>query len=116
MAWLASMSSAVQVHELILHWFGQLYGKHPHLPFPWYLYLGSVKKQLEKLSLGRKNGMGAIGLALKVSCVCQLLGLFCEQYINLMEFLLEISLWTALVQLSKNRHVGRLSESHLDSS
>lgn len=55
--------------------------------------------------------MGGIGLALKVSCICQLLGLFYEQYVNLMEFLLEISLWTALVQLSKNCHVGRLSES-----
>lgn len=47
MAWLASMSSATQVHELILQWFGQLHGKHPHFPFPWYLYLGHVKKQLE---------------------------------------------------------------------
>lgn len=61
--------------------------------------------------------MGGIGLTLKVSCVCQLLGLFYEQFVNLMEFLLEISLWTVLVKLSKNCHVGSLSsKSHSDSS
>lgn len=61
--------------------------------------------------------MGGTGLSLKVSCVCQLLGLLYEQYVNLMEFFLEISLWAALVQLSKNCRVGRLfSKSHSDSS
>lgn len=75
------------------------------------------KATWNKLSLEGKNGMGGIGLSLKVSCVCQLLGLLYEQYVNLMEFFLEISLWAALVQLSKNCHVGRLfSKSHSDSS
>lgn len=61
--------------------------------------------------------MGGIGLTLKASCVSQLLRLFYEQYVNLMEFLLEISLWAALVQLSKNCRVGSLSsENHSDSS
>ena len=46
MAWLASTSSAMQVHELILQRLGRLCGKHPCLPFLWYLYLGRVKRQL----------------------------------------------------------------------
>lgn len=105
MAWLASMSSTVQVH-----W--AYFGESTHTCLSMVPAFRTCEKATWiKLSLEGKNGIGGIGVTLKVSCVCQLLGLFYEQYVNLMEFLLEISLWTVLMQLSKNCRVGKLWES-----